>query len=278
METEIYLLYSQLYKKFSNKPKEYLEKYLNRNKWPSYIFNINNDPNFDKLRKTILNDEKIMKEFLLKQLKIEFIDSMIQSQYNIIDELGSGNFGTAILVSSRDNPKNKYVIKKINLDKFLLSSEAYPLEMINNEISIMKKLNKYNVCPKIYDSYIYKEEDGIKVFIEMEYMNYGTLRQYLKNHKLTEQNIKTINYKINTMHDKGIIHSDLSQDNIFLNKSKNNKIDFYIGDFGSSYFIADKINEDKRKDHLGFLNDHQNKEELIDILIFYILLKTMNKK
>jgi serine/threonine protein kinase len=278
MDTEIYLLYSQLYKKFSNKPKEYLEKYLNRNKWPSYIFNINNDPNFDKLRKTILNDEKIMKEFLLKQLKIEFKDSMIQSQYNIIDELGSGNFGTAILVSSRDNPKNKYVIKKINLDKFLLSSEAYPLEMINNEISIMKKLTKYNLCPKIYDSYIYKEEDGIKVFIEMEYMNYGTLRQYLKNHKLTEQNIKIINYKINTMHDKGIIHRDLSQDNIFLNKSKNNKIDFYIGDFGSSYFIADKINEDKRKDHLGFLNDNHTKEELIDILVFYILLKTMNKK
>ena len=235
-----------MYKKFSIKPKEYLEKYLNRNKWPSYIFNINDDPNFDNLRKTILNDEKIMKEFLLKKLKIKFKDGIIESQYKIIDDLGSGNFGNAILVSSRENPKNKYVIKKINLDKYLLSDEAYPLEMINNEISIMQKLSKYNVCPKIYDSYIYKEDDGIKVVIEMEYMNYGTLRQYLKNHKLTKQNIKTINDKINIMHEKGIIHRDLSQDNIFLNKSKNNKIDFYIGDFGSSYFIEDKINEDKR--------------------------------
>ena len=134
------------------------------------------------------------------------------------------------------------IIDLNNNDKFttnLLDMEKY----YNNEIELITKLNHQNIV-KYYKSFT----ENNKIYIIMEYFDNGDLDNYikaLKEDKDKEENIKkeeiwNIFYQcmsgLNYLHSMGVIHRDISPQNIFMTKNKIIK----IGDFGVSAKFKDK--------------------------------------
>ena len=166
------------------------------------------------------------------------------SDFEILQPLGKGGFAKVIKVCSLINHRI-YAMKIIDLnnnDKFtanLLDMEKY----YNNEIELITKLNHQNIV-KYYKSFT----ENNKIYIIMEYFDNGDLDNYikaLKEDKDKEENIKkeeiwNIFYQcmsgLNYLHSMGVIHRDISPQNIFMTKNKIIK----IGDFGVSAKFKDK--------------------------------------
>lgn len=166
------------------------------------------------------------------------------SDFEILQPLGKGGFARVIKVCSLINHRI-YAMKIIDLnnnDKFtenLLDMEKY----YNNEIELITKLNHQNIV-KYYKSFT----ENNKIYIIMEYFDNGDLDNYikaLKEDKDKEENIKkeeiwNIFYQcmsgLNYLHSMGVIHRDISPQNIFMTKNKIIK----IGDFGVSAKFKDK--------------------------------------
>ena len=133
-------------------------------------------------------------------------------------------------------------------------------------------MGEKNIGPKIYDYYICKEKNEIRIHILMEYMNEGNLTSWMKDNQINKTHEKKIQDKIQKMHNEDIIHGDLHADNIFVMK-KNNKYDFFIGDFGLGLSIKN-LNESKKihdKDRIsGNIKDIENNKYLDTICKLFV--------
>jgi len=194
----------------------------------------------------ILIDKKGKEHMVLNSMDIENNLSIGDkfSDFEILQPLGKGGFAKVIKVCSLINHRI-YAMKIIDLnnnDKFtanLLDMEKY----YNNEIELITKLNHQNIV-KYYKSFT----ENNKIYIIMEYFDNGDLDNYikaLKEDKNKEENIKkeeiwNIFYQcmsgLNYLHSMGVIHRDISPQNIFMTKNKIIK----IGDFGVSAKFKDK--------------------------------------
>ena len=117
------------------------------------------------------------------------------------------------------------------------------MKTIKNEIEITKKMGDINIGPKLYDSYVCQPDmNKISVLIVMEWMTEGSLDNWLQNNKLTKSQENSILKKVEKMHELGIVHADLHQENILVTKNKS-KVEFYIGDFGLSKTAKDLVKQ-----------------------------------
>ena len=134
----------------------------------------------------------------------------INSIYQYIENLSSGSFGSVMKAINR-NTKEEVGIKIINI----LSSNINT-SRLKNEILILKDLSHPNIV-KIYD-YI---EKNLKVYIIMEELKGGTLREYINlhiNENIKEEEssliIKNILSAISYLHSRNICHRDIKPENI----------------------------------------------------------------
>ena len=169
--------------------------------------------------------------------------------YKVIHELGSGAFGTVYLV---EKDKKKYAIKTqhIHINNIYVSLNDN-MKMIKNEIDISQKMGEMNIGPKLYDYYMCQPDmNKISIFIVMEWMTEGSLNNWLQNNKLTKAQENSILKKIKKMHEVGILHADLHDQNILVTKRKS-KTEFYIGDFGISKTVKDLVKQQEDFDIEG---------------------------
>ena len=155
------------------------------------------------------------------------------NNYEIIENLGSGSFGSAFKVISKEDNKI-YVIKKISLKE----AKKKEINSIKDEAKILSSINsKYIV--KYYDSFT----DDNSFNIVMEYCNGLDLRKLInacrgKGKFIQEEKIyhfiECICKGISEIHKKKLIHRDIKPENLFLNEN----YDIKIGDFG----IAKQLN------------------------------------
>lgn len=200
---------------------------------------------FDNKSKNKTKNNNISNKFKTFEPKIED-NYKCFGDYKVINELGSGAYGTVFLVE-KDN--KKYAIKNqfINFNDVWMSKNEH-LKKIKNEIDISILMGKKNIGPKIYDYYICPlDMNRTSVLIVMEWMTEGTLSNWLLNNRLTKAYQKKINDKITKMHKEKIVHSDIHANNIFVTK-KGSKIEFYIGDFGLSKTIEQLLEDYKGYD------------------------------
>ena len=194
------------------------------------FMNLNSDQNKNKYNHI---------NFKLKEVKSNPVSQhKCLSSYTFIKELGQGGFGKTYLVEKN---KKEYAVKEITTKNFFMSKK----EMIHKnkkEIQTAIKMGKLNIGPKIYDSYICKDKGEVKMFLVMEHMTEGTLKEWLTSNTLTSDYKKQILKKIKKMHSLNYYHVDTHLENIFVTKNKN-KIEFYIGDFGQSYSGLDDIKQ-----------------------------------
>ena len=152
----------------------------------------------------------------------------LEKDLKFVKEIDHGAFGKVIQAYETKN----------NLDiavKVINKTGAGPqlIKKMKEEISILKKLNHKNIV-KFYGF----SETNSQLFIKMEYIRYGTLSRWMKDHhKITEEQASLILGKVLSaveyLHSMHICHRDIKPENIMISK-ENDLSSIKIIDFGLS--------------------------------------------
>ena len=269
--TEIPRIYIKLWNTYSKLPHSQLikkEKQLTNKIDTLDFFNYNTV--YD-LIDFIIKKSNLYKEFILKKEKNTIYiptnskkkDACLK-EYKKMKELGSGAFGNVILASKK---KYKYAIKIQNTND--------PEIDYNMEVEIAKKMGELGIGPKIYESYYCKDKEKYILFIVQDYINGGTLGEWIENgKKFTPALKKQLIDKVDKMHKYGFFHNDLHDRNIFIQTYKNKKPEIFIGDFGLSKTSQTFSQGNKNRDLIminNVLNEDDNYiddiNDFLDILI-----------
>jgi len=172
-------------------------------------------------------------EISLDEINSSVSNNIFNNNYIILETIGKGSFGT-VLKAKEVASGNIVAVKKMNLNK---SKKNY--EIIIKEVNVLKGLNH----PKIvkYLNYI---EDGNCIYIIMEFLSGGTLKQYIENNSKTPNNrlnentsriiIKQILSALSYLHYTcDICHRDIKPENIMFSE-KDNINSIKVLDFGLS--------------------------------------------
>ena len=155
--------------------------------------------------------------------------SSFANSYQIIETIGNGAFGKVVKAIKKKT--QEIVAVKI----FSINKSKNKYENIITEANIMKDLNHINIV-----KYLGYFESGNNIYIVMEYLNGGTLKQYIENNKdkinenISRIIIKQILSALSYLHYTcNICHRDVKPENImFAEKDDINSIKLL--DFGLS--------------------------------------------
>ena len=125
----------------------------------------------------------------------------------------------------------------------------------------LKLLEKLSFTPKVI---FYKDNK-----IEMEFIDGHLIKDVLENSPKFDLICKLIGKQIKEMHDKNIIHGDLTTSNMILRDNKLYFIDFGLG------FVSNRI-EDKAVDLHLLKQALESKHYRIFDKAFYLILKSYN--
>ena len=152
-----------------------------------------------------------------------------------IETIDHGAFGTVIHVIEITTNKDM-AIKVINKS----GARTSLINKMKEEISILKKLDHENIVK--FFGFL---ETNNQLLIKMEYIKYGTLSHWIKNHKkISEEEASIILRHVLSavvyLHGKQICHRDIKPENIMLSK-ENDLHSIKIIDFGLSAQNFDKL-------------------------------------
>ncbi|XP_078533177.1 serine/threonine-protein kinase Nek1 isoform X2 [Lissotriton helveticus] len=146
-------------------------------------------------------------------------------KYNRVAKIGEGSFGTAILVTSREDGRH-YVIKEISIAR-MPSRER---QESRREVAVLANMKHPNIV-QYRESF---EENGC-LYIVMDYCEGGDLFRRINTQKgvlFSEDQIMDwfvqICLALKHVHERKILHRDIKSQNIFLTKDGT----VQLGDFG----------------------------------------------
>ena len=239
-----------------------------------YIFEINFH-NKSKIRKYYIPDLDICNNFI-KAVKEAIGYIKFSDHYELKEVIGKGKFGVVNLGIHKKTQK-QVAIKIINKDSIKTTEDK---ELVKVEIDILKLCHHPNIV-RLLDHL----ENLDYIFIVMEYIEGGTLGQYIKKHNFnfTEHQAANIIYQIaqgvKYLHSYGIVHRDLKTDNIMITQPNDLGV-LKIMDFGLSKILS---SQEKMVDGFGtlsyvapevLLRSPYNKEVDIwslGVILYYIL-------
>ena len=156
-------------------------------------------------------------------------DINILKNYEIIEKLGEGTFGSVYKVKIK-NTNKVYALKQISLS----GARKKELESVKNEAKYLSNIKHKNIV-----NYCGSYEDGKYFNIFMEYCEGSDLRKLIDDYKSHNHPIpkyminyifKSITKGIKEIHKNKLIHRDLKPDNIFIT----NDFEIKIWDLGVS--------------------------------------------
>jgi serine/threonine protein kinase len=179
-------------------------------------------------------------------------------RYVIKEELGSGEVG-AVYRAFDPSFNREVAIKVLPLE---LMRNLKILARFKRELKMIASLEHPAIVP-VYDV---GEENGQPYYV-MRYMSGGSLRRWIANRKLSLQEtadiIERVALGLEYAHQKGIVHRDLTPDNILFDNHNNP----YITDFSLAKLIADTFRTNSGNGFIGtpeYISPEQSQSMPVD--------------
>ena len=177
--------------------------------------------------------------------------TVLQERYMIGQALGEGAFGVTYL--AYDNKEKKSVAIKAYFRKENKSSQE------NKEAGLLDEIKD---IPGVVNKTGYFQEDGTH-YLVMEYLKGGSFRDYMKkrHHVPAEEAVKLLQPVMQTLirlHSRGIIHGDISPDNLLFDDEGTLK----IIDFGAALVKGFPAREKKLKEGYAPIESYQEKDKI----------------
>ena len=202
--------------------------------------------NKSRVRQYYSLEYDIIKQFVQK-IKQSIGYVKFSDFYEIKQVIGKGKFGVVNLGIHKKTGQ-QVAIKIMNKENIKTLEDK---ELVRIEIDILKLCHHPNIV-RLLDHL----ENNELIFIVMEYIEGGTLRQYFKKRKFNFSERQASNIMIQIvsgikyLHQYGIVHRDLKPDNIMITQQNDFGI-IKIMDFGLSKIISPK---EKMVDGYGSLS------------------------
>lgn len=150
--------------------------------------------------------------------------------FNVLSLIHSGKFAKVFLATEKGDKKKKVAIK------LMAQSDVANIDQLRREVGIHSHLDHPNIL-KFYEFIV----DEVDAMLVLEYAPYGTLRQELNsqpNKRFSEERtagyILSLTNALFYLHERKVIHRDLSLDHILLDKNDRLK----VANFGSSVLLS----------------------------------------
>ncbi|SMN18888.1 similar to Saccharomyces cerevisiae YHL007C STE20 Cdc42p-activated signal transducing kinase of the PAK (p21-activated kinase) family [Maudiozyma saulgeensis] len=145
---------------------------------------------------------------IIKKLRLSSSPDDPYLKFSQLERIGHGA-SAEVFLSYSDKEEQYVALKRID------TAHQKNRRLVINELLIMKTISHPNIV-KFYDSYWTKGE----LWIEMEYLQGGSLTNIISSYQLSELQISVICREIlkglQYLHSNGIIHRDVKSDNILL--------------------------------------------------------------
>jgi serine/threonine protein kinase len=141
------------------------------------------------------------------------------SQYRVLEKLGEGGMG--VVYKAEDTNLRRVVALKMLPDR--INKDESAKARFLQEAQAAAGLNHPGICT----IYGVEQQDG-SLFMAMEYVDGGTLREYIAQRKPSSDVVVQIAIQIgealSEAHGKGIVHRDIKSDNIMLTSKGHAKV------------------------------------------------------
>lgn len=166
-------------------------------------------------------------------------DENVFKKYIVVKDLGVGSIGSVVCVRRNNTENELYALKTIRLGRVYQNN----IDQLKNEVIMLRSLDHPNIV-KVYELFT---RDNRWMYVIMELLSGGDLYTRLPYTENQARRImKKIVFAVSYMHDKGILHGDLSFENIlFENDSSDAQVK--IIDFGLSMKYKDNSESKEAK-------------------------------
>ena len=234
----------------------------------------------------IINDSE-EKEYLVFDSSELYDDSQMGDKFDdfeVLSQLGAGNFGVVLKVRSKINNK-VYAIKRLNVkaikEKNIDGEKA--VQLTRNEASFLNGLNHPHII-KFYKKF----EEGDYLYYVTEYVSNGDIKGLIEAHKefnkhISEDLLWTIFLQsmsgLTYIHNNKVIHRDIKPANLLID---NNMI-VKIADFGTSALIKNDKDEEEfcQNEKYAFYEEERKKMEFHGTVVGtdeYMSIDVLEKK
>ena len=172
------------------------------------------------------------------------IGKTVAGRYCVLERVGDGGMGT--VYRARQEPVGRMVALKVLLPE--LSRDELKMKRFVNEARILSQLRHPNTVSCIDTG----QMPGGRLFIVMEFVHGGTLRELMDRGRLSQpvalRITRQILHSLAEAHAQGIIHRDLKPANVLLDEVAGNERVVRVADFGIAKFSAAQAGMDPSLD------------------------------
>jgi len=196
-------------------------------------------------------------ETIQTPIKVTVNGELFAGRYKIIDELGQGGMG---VVYKADDTKLKRMVAIKSISPFILTREEVKIRFLR-EAQAAAALNHPNICT-IFEIDEYDERS----FISMEYIEGEALKDKIKTKPLSIQDALDLAIQVaeglRHAHEKGIVHRDIKNANIMVNKDGEAKImDFGLAKLADTTVVT---KEGTTVGTIAYMSPEQAQGEAVD--------------